>query len=128
MSHYLNTYKAGDFTSGKMGQIFKDVFFDNNTTVINHKQFGECYMIPKERMKEAVNFVLGSFLDIKIKESGGKLECFSGANLTLSDISIEYHDEALRLFDRNCEGLQDDFDFFTALEKLVDCLYVNDGR
>jgi len=49
-------YKAGDFTNGKMNNIFKDAtnFMDEKRydkksykvgTVINHKQFGEFYLV-----------------------------------------------------------------------------------
>ena len=41
------TFKAGDFTSGKMGEIFKHCFQDKKTTIISHKQFGELAMIPE---------------------------------------------------------------------------------
>jgi len=41
----MKDFKAGDFTSGKMGEIFKSCFIDD-IAVINHKQFGKAYMIP----------------------------------------------------------------------------------
>ncbi len=73
MSDYINNFKAGDFTSGKMGEIFKGVFMDSRTTIINHKQFGDCYVIPKSEMKEAVNFVFNSFLKLEIQDVDNKM-------------------------------------------------------
>jgi len=45
-----NIFKAGDFTSGKMGDIFKQCYL-HRIAIINHKQFGQSYMIPKESFK-----------------------------------------------------------------------------
>lgn len=42
-----NKFKAGDFTSGKMGEIFKSCFI-KDLAIINHKQFGRAYMVPEE--------------------------------------------------------------------------------
>ncbi|MCP4267999.1 MAG: hypothetical protein GY777_20915 [Candidatus Brocadiaceae bacterium] len=42
-----NEFKAGDFTSGKMAEIFKTCCFQD-LAIINHKQFGKIYMIPEE--------------------------------------------------------------------------------
>lgn len=42
-----NKFKAGDFTSGKMADIFKACYI-RDIAVISHKQFGESYMIPSE--------------------------------------------------------------------------------
>ena len=41
------TYKAGDFSSGKMGKIFKQCFTEDKV-IINHKQFGRAYMISED--------------------------------------------------------------------------------
>ena len=46
----MNTYKAGDFTSGKMGEIFKNCFRDDYVT-ITHKQFGVMYLVDEEIIK-----------------------------------------------------------------------------
>jgi len=46
-------FKAGDFTSGKMGEIFKSCFI-KDMAVINHKQFGKAYMIPEEIVRVVV--------------------------------------------------------------------------
>jgi hypothetical protein len=53
----MKEFKAGDFTSGKMGEIFKDCFF-KDIAIINHKQFGRAYMIPECKVKEAVLLAL----------------------------------------------------------------------
>ena len=42
-----DVYKAGDFTSGKMSEIFKQCFI-KDLAKINHKQHGMAYMIPEE--------------------------------------------------------------------------------
>ena len=42
-----NIFKAGDFTSGKMGDIFKQCYL-HDIAIIRHKQFGESYMIPTD--------------------------------------------------------------------------------
>lgn len=42
-----NIFKAGDFTSGKMADIFKKCYM-NDIAIIDHKQFGRSYMIPVE--------------------------------------------------------------------------------
>ena len=43
-------YKAGDFTSGKMGEIFKKCFTDD-VCVISHKQFGTMYLINEDPIR-----------------------------------------------------------------------------
>ena len=40
----MKEFKAGDFTSGKMGEIFRECFIRDGV-VINHKQFGKSYLI-----------------------------------------------------------------------------------
>jgi|GEM_PF-6340321 len=46
----MNIYKAGDFTSGKMGEIYKNCFRDDYV-VITHKQFGSMYLVDEEIIK-----------------------------------------------------------------------------
>tara|TARA_R110000851_G_scaffold301271_1_gene457635 strand:- start:59 stop:403 length:345 start_codon:yes stop_codon:yes gene_type:complete len=46
----MHTYKAGDFTSGKMGEIYKNCFKDDYV-VITHKQFGKMYLVDEEIIK-----------------------------------------------------------------------------
>ena len=46
----ITEYKAGDFTSGKMGAIFKSCF-TNDYTTISHKQFGGMYLVDEEIIK-----------------------------------------------------------------------------
>lgn len=50
-------FKAGDFTSGKMSEIFKKCFIED-LAVINHKQFGKAYMIPEETLAVSVKVIL----------------------------------------------------------------------
>jgi hypothetical protein len=42
----MKEFKAGDFTSGKMGDIYKECY-KNEVAVINHKQFGISYLVPE---------------------------------------------------------------------------------
>jgi hypothetical protein len=46
----MKKYKAGDFTSGKMGEIFKNCF-THDYVPINHKQFGDMYLVDQEIIK-----------------------------------------------------------------------------
>ena len=46
----MNTYKAGDFTSGKMGDIFRNCFRDDYV-IITHKQFGRSYLVDEDIIK-----------------------------------------------------------------------------
>ena len=50
MSDYINNFKAGDFTSGKMGEIFKTCHMDK-LAVITHKQFGTAYLVPEDEIR-----------------------------------------------------------------------------
>ena len=43
----IDTYKAGDFTSGKMGEIFRNCF-NKDHVIINHKQFGNSYLVDEK--------------------------------------------------------------------------------
>ena len=45
-----NEFKAGDFTSGKMGAIFKSCHLDK-LAVITHKQFGVAYLVPENEIR-----------------------------------------------------------------------------
>jgi hypothetical protein len=45
-----NEFKAGDFTSGKMGAIFKSCHMDK-LAVITHKQFGTAYLVPESEVR-----------------------------------------------------------------------------
>ena len=111
-------FKAGDFTSGKMGQIFKEAFMGLETTTINHKQFGDCYLIPKSEMKQAVNFMLGSFLNLTVDDSKvGPLEQMR---------DTPYSEFMLKMINTNDEGLQDESDYFSVLTRLIDCMYLYD--
>tara|TARA_R110002020_G_scaffold318054_1_gene533653 strand:- start:456 stop:833 length:378 start_codon:yes stop_codon:yes gene_type:complete len=47
----MKTFKAGDFTSGKMGEIFKSCYIEDGITTISHKQFGLSYLIPEQYVK-----------------------------------------------------------------------------
>mgnify|MGYP000547274694 CR=1 FL=1 len=79
-------------------------------------------------MKESVNFVFGSFLDIQIEEKDGAFKCFSELeNVPLFDMTDNtYHFFAHELFDENFEGICDEFDYFSVLTKLTDLLYTKD--
>ena len=46
----MKEFKAGDFTSGKMNEIFKECYL-NDTAVINHKQFGVSYLVPEDLIR-----------------------------------------------------------------------------
>lgn len=56
-----NIFKAGDFTSGKMAEIFKSCFFGGDfgdLAIINHKQFGTAYLIPEDSIRIACTLIL----------------------------------------------------------------------
>lgn len=44
------SYKAGDFTNGKMSEIFKNSF-ENPSTKITHKQLGDFHLVSDKAMK-----------------------------------------------------------------------------
>ena len=46
----MERYKAGDFTSGKMGEIFKTCF-QQDSVLINHKQFGDMFLINSDNVR-----------------------------------------------------------------------------
>jgi hypothetical protein len=128
MSEHTNKFRAGDFTSGKMGQIFKEVFMGRETTIINHKQFGECYVIPKTEMKKEVNFILGSLLNITVDHKDGLMVVTEGSEVGPLEqmVGTPYRDFILKSINDNDEGLQDEADYLSFLTKLVDCLYTYD--
>jgi hypothetical protein len=67
-------YKAGDFTNGKMNDIFKTAYSDDSVS-ISHKQLGEFRLSSKEADLQCLMTVLectyGLFLDSKA--GGGKV-------------------------------------------------------
>ena len=121
-------FKAGDFTSGKMGQIFKEAFMGLETTTINHKQFGDCYLIPKSEMKQAVNFMLGSFLNLTVEDKDGLMVAVKGSKVgPLEQMrDTPYSEFMLKMINTNDEGLQDESDYFSVLTRLIDCMYLYD--
>jgi hypothetical protein len=58
----IKEYRAGDFTSGKMSEIFKECYL-KDIAVINHKQFGKSYLVPEEIIRVCV-------LNILLKQKG----------------------------------------------------------
>lgn len=46
----MNEFKAGDFTGGKMGEIFRTCCFQD-LAIINHKQMGRIYMMPEDLVR-----------------------------------------------------------------------------
>ena len=64
-------FKAGDFTSGKMAEIFKECFF-KDIAHINHKQFGDAYLIPLEVIRVLAIELLGK------TEKGRDLMAYAG--------------------------------------------------
>lgn len=128
MSKYTYNYKAGDFTSGKMGEIFKSVFMEPYTTVINHKQFGDCYIIPKNRMKDAVNFALSSFLGIELKDEGERIVLDLEGDIALLEQmkGSPYNDFVRAVIECNVEGVSDEHDWFSILNKVIDLTYLYD--
>ena len=64
----IDIYKAGDFTSGKMGQIFKNCF-KKDFVVINHKQFGNAYLVDESIIRTmAVDRLQDKELFVKYQE------------------------------------------------------------
>tara|TARA_R110000851_G_C12976340_1_gene555866 strand:+ start:142 stop:456 length:315 start_codon:yes stop_codon:yes gene_type:complete len=53
----MEEFKAGDFTSGKMGKIFKGCFIGGSVT-ITHKQFGKSYLVSEELLRAAILNIL----------------------------------------------------------------------
>tara|TARA_R110002111_G_scaffold44030_8_gene80255 strand:+ start:1853 stop:2176 length:324 start_codon:yes stop_codon:yes gene_type:complete len=64
-----NEFKAGDFTSGKMGDIFKACFLRGGAQ-INHKQFGSAFLIPEETIRDIVLIILFKRKDFKRYATG----------------------------------------------------------
>ena len=50
-------YKAGDFTNGKMNEIFKTAYH-SGLTQVNHKQFGKFTMVSEECAADMVMMIM----------------------------------------------------------------------
>ena len=102
-------YKAGDFTSGKMGDIFKTCYLSLDLSVINHKQFGESNLIPVEYIEFLItcalrkNCLFNEFLDSERHMSFDDFSSFK------SDTKFEIVNDFL------CDGFTSWFDVMTGL-------------
>jgi hypothetical protein len=129
---YIDRYKAGDFTSGKMGEIFKNCFMDSRTVVINHKVFGDCYMIPEGDIKRVSNFVLSSFLGLIVQRCADGRMIPVDTSDTDDHTTLElmkdnpYSELACKKILEDFEGVATEHDYFSVLEKITDLLYMMD--
>jgi hypothetical protein len=109
------TYKAGDFTSGKMGKIFKQCFSEDKV-IINHKQFGRFYMVSEDIF---ANDTLITFLDKCGVEKPYKnhplLSCDRELQFALIDKSIQENNP-----DKWCETTANDWCDLLAMVSEVD--------
>ena len=75
-------YKAGDFTRGKMSEIFRNVANGkpSQSVVIEHKQHGEIIMQTRETALDVLNATLVYAGGIQLKEtsSGLYIKCVDG--------------------------------------------------
>ena len=97
----MKEFKAGDFTSGKMGEIFKECYF-NSATIINHKQFGKSYMIPVDMIRIIVLNITSKRPNFKDFADGF---LFKGS--TIQDIGNLDQEKQLMAM---CEFYEEDFD------------------
>lgn len=117
-------YKAGDFTNGKMNKIFKDASNDRDGerydqqsfrvgTVINHKQFGEFYLISERAIavKSAIIYcaITSSTLEDFYKDCDMDIDCGNEIQLKKVndlifpcgyDIALNWFDSFMMLTDR----------------------------
>lgn len=84
----MNNFKAGDFTSGKMNEIFKcaSVMFSDGAK-INHKQLGDFSLISKPMIELIYNEVLQTKYGIFKSEDDGRYKsCFNFIGQDLSKV------------------------------------------
>lgn len=105
----VKTFKAGDFTSGKMGEIFKTCHHSLDLATISHKQFGDANLIPVEFIEFIAtrglsrNCLFNQFLDSERSMSIDDFMSFK------SETKFEIVNDFL------CDGFTSWFDMMTGL-------------
>ena len=78
-------FKAGDFTSGKMADIFKACYM-RDIAIISHKQFGKSYMIPEEFFRNmSINLLMKNkkFKEFAIMNLGSEQDFMQSGDVVL---------------------------------------------
>ena len=109
-------FKAGDFTSGKMGEIFKTCHHSMDLVYIDHKQFGAANLIPEEYI---------AFIVCRGVKLNKKFNDFYAGEYKGDDFSGLDYDQAFDVInDFLCDGFESWFDMLTGL--LLAWSYEND--
>lgn len=116
-----NIFKAGDFTSGKMGEIFKQCYI-HDIAIIDHKQFGRAYMIPDVFFR-----VLAKNELLKIKEFTEFVEINFGS---VDEFALADDNRCFEKIEGYFGGELEFFDWFSILSHAIilnsgACDYVN---
>jgi hypothetical protein len=112
-----------------MGEIFKTCFMDERTTVINHKVFGDCYLVPEKDVKRITNFVLSSYFGFIVSRVQGGIFVpvdisESEEHSTLECINKDSAEQVAMLVLKNFEGVGVEYDYLTILEKITDLMHL----
>lgn len=85
----MKQYKAGDFTSGKMNQIFKEASGTYPSGVkINHKQLGDFSLVSHNGLNMLLNSILSNNFGIYNSE-GKYVSCFGDIDESNNDLVFE---------------------------------------
>lgn len=76
----MNKFKAGDFTSGKMGEIYKSVA-KNGRCAISHKQHGEMYLVSKDALDNSISNLIETFTGFSVTLGGGASVEYQGQSI-----------------------------------------------
>lgn len=102
-------YKAGDFTSGKMGEIFKKCHQSLDLVYIDHKQFGAANLISEEY----IAFIVCRSVGLNEKFKKFYFEEYSGTGIEFVDLNYEMAFNVINDF--LCDGFASWFDMMTGL-------------
>ena len=119
-------FKAGDFTSGKMGEIFQTSFMSNKVAIIKHKQFGRAVLVPESDLMQLVNFIFYSFTGVDVERVDGKWvgKEHSSKDWGLSGLSKEQiQKKTIDLLESNFEGVATESNAYQLLWYLTDSIY-----
>ena len=100
-------FKAGDFTSGKMGEIFKSCHNSLDLVCIDHKQFGSANLIPVEYIAHIVCR--------SVRRNNKFKEFMLLEYLGIDFIELNYDDAFDIVNDFLCKGFDSWFDMMTGL-------------
>ena len=103
-------FKAGDFTSGKMGDIFKSCHHSLDLVFVDHKQFGAANLIPEEYIAFIVVRALKDNTHFK-----GFIESECDGLSFLGFTELTYDDAFNVINDYLCEGFSSWFDVMVGL-------------